>query len=50
MDLRGIAAVGVICALVIVLTRVVGEHTTFALETYEIALFAIYWVVQTLGK
>jgi hypothetical protein len=45
-----IAAAMVIGALVIVLTRVAGEHTTFALETYEIALFAFYWVVQTVEK
>jgi hypothetical protein len=45
-----IAAAGVIGALVIVLTRAFGQHTTFALETYEIALFAVYWVVQTVEK
>jgi len=45
-----IAAAMVIGALVIVLTRAFGEHTTFALETYEIALFAVYWVVQTVEK
>ncbi|HEY7069537.1 MAG TPA: hypothetical protein VH479_05465 [Acidimicrobiales bacterium] len=45
-----IAAAMVIGALVIVLTRAFGEHTTFALETYEIALFAVYWVTQTVEK
>lgn len=33
--------------LVIWLTRVFGEHTVFALEAYEITLFATYWIVQT---
>lgn len=28
-------------------TRVFGEHTVFALEAYEIALFALYWIIQT---
>jgi hypothetical protein len=28
-------------------TRIFGEHTVFALETYEIVLFAIFWIIQT---
>lgn len=33
--------------LIISLTRVFDEHTVFALEAYEIGLFAVYWIVQT---
>ncbi len=32
------------------LTRVFGEHTVFALEAYEIALFGVYWAVQTVEQ
>ena len=28
-------------------TKIFDEHTVFALEAYEIALFAVYWIVQT---
>lgn len=29
-------------------TRVFGDHTVFALEAYEITLFAVYWIIQTI--
>jgi hypothetical protein len=45
-----IAIVMVIGGALIALTRAFGEHTVFALEAYEITLFAIYWVVQTVEK
>jgi hypothetical protein len=31
-------------------TRIFAEHTVFALETFEIILFAIYWGIQTAEK
>ena len=48
---RWYAAVAVLMAVggvAIWATRVFGDHTVFALEAYEIALFAFYWVLQTL--
>jgi hypothetical protein len=33
--------------LLIWTTRIFGAHTVFALEAYEIALFAVYWIIQT---
>jgi putative Mn2+ efflux pump MntP len=36
--------------ILIWLTRVFGEHTVFALEAYEIGLFAGYWIVETKVK
>jgi hypothetical protein len=32
------------------LTRIFEEHTVFALEAYEISLFAVYWGIQTFEK
>jgi hypothetical protein len=29
------------------LTRVFGDHTVLWLEAWEITLFAIYWITQT---
>jgi hypothetical protein len=37
----------VLGGILIPTTRIFGDHTVFALEAYEIALFAIYWSVQT---
>lgn len=45
-----VAALMVAGAAFIGLTRVFGDHTVFALETYEIALFAAYWIIQTVEK
>jgi hypothetical protein len=42
-----VAALMVIGGILIWLTRTFGEHTVFALEAYEIALFALYWIAQT---
>jgi hypothetical protein len=42
-----VAALMIVGAVVIATTRIFGEHTVFALEAYEIALFAAYWLVQT---
>lgn len=42
-----IAVLMVAGGALIALTRVFGDHTVFALEAYEIALFAIYWGAQT---
>ena len=42
-----IAALMILGGILIPLTRVFGDHTTFALEAYEITLFAVYWIVQT---
>lgn len=41
----GLMAIG---GVLIWTTRVFGDHTVFALEAYEIALFAVYWVIQTI--
>ena len=32
------------------MTRIFDEHTVFALEAYEIVLFAVYWVAQTIDN
>jgi hypothetical protein len=45
-----VAALMVVGGLVMWLTRVFGDHTVFALEAYEIALFGVYWAVQTVEK
>lgn len=45
-----IAILMVVGALIIWLTRVFQDHTVFALEAYEITLFAVYWLVQTAEK
>jgi len=42
-----IAALMILGGILIPWTRVFDDHTTFALETYEIAFFALYWIVQT---
>jgi hypothetical protein len=42
-----IAALMVAGALIISLTRIFKDHTVLALESYEIALFAGYWIAQT---
>jgi len=42
-----VAALMILGALLIPTTRVFDEHTVFALEAYEITLFAIYWIAQT---
>ena len=44
-------AVGMVLGgILIVTTRMFGRHTVFALEAWEIVLFAIYWIVQTVEK
>lgn len=43
----GLAALMVAGAAVISGFRLFDEHVVLALETYEIALFAVYWVIQT---
>lgn len=43
----GVAMAMVLGAAVIVLTRMFEEHTVFYLEAWEIALFASYWIAQT---
>jgi hypothetical protein len=45
-----VAVLMIIGILVIPTTRIFHEHTVFALETWEIALFAIYWGFQTAEK
>jgi hypothetical protein len=42
-----VAALMVLGGVLIWLTRIFDEHTVFALEAYEIALFALYWSAQT---
>jgi hypothetical protein len=42
-----IAALMVLGGILIPTTRIFGEHTVFALEAYQIAFFAVYWMVQT---
>jgi hypothetical protein len=37
----------VLGVILIPTTRVFDDHTVFALEAYEIAFFAFYWIVQT---
>jgi hypothetical protein len=37
----------VLGGILIPTTRVFGEHTVFALESYEFAFFAFFWIVQT---
>lgn len=45
-----VAAGMVLGGILIVTTRIFGRHTVFALEAWEIVLFAIYWIVQTVEK
>jgi hypothetical protein len=42
-----VAALMVLGGILIWLTRIFDDHTVFALEAYEIALFALYWIAQT---
>jgi hypothetical protein len=42
-----VAALMSLGGILIPWTRIFDEHTTFALEAYEIGFFAIYWIVQT---
>lgn len=42
-----VAALMILGGVLITTTRVFEDHTVFALEAYEIALFAVYWIVQT---
>jgi hypothetical protein len=42
-----VAGLMVLGGILIWLTRVFEEHTVFALEAYEIAFFALYWIAQT---
>jgi len=42
-----VAVLMVLGAILIPTTRIFDEHTVFALEAYEIGLFAAYWTVQT---
>jgi hypothetical protein len=42
-----IAALMILGGILIPWTRIFDEHTSFALEAYEIAFFAVYWIVQT---
>jgi hypothetical protein len=42
-----VAALMVFGGILIWLTRIFEDHTVFALEAYEIALFALYWIAQT---
>lgn len=46
----GIAALMIAGGILISWTRVFDDHTVFALETYEISFFAIYWIAQTVEK
>jgi hypothetical protein len=50
LSYAAVAALMVLGAAVIGLTRVFGDHTVFALEAYEIALFGAYWMIQTAEK
>jgi len=43
----GIAALMILGGIVIPTTRIFDEHTSFALEAYEIVFFAVYWIIQT---
>jgi len=42
-----VAVVMILGAAILPTTRIFGDHTVFALEAYEITLFAIYWIFQT---
>lgn len=42
-----VAALMILGGVLISWTRIFKEHTVFALEAYEIAFFAFYWLVQT---
>ena len=42
-----VAGLMVLGGILISTMRMFGEHTVYALETYELALFAFYWIVQT---
>jgi len=47
LGLSAVAALMVLGGILIPTTRVFDDHTVFALEAYEIAFFAFYWIVQT---
>jgi hypothetical protein len=47
---RAIASLMILGGIFIPITRTFDEHTVFALEAYEIVLFAAYWIVQTAEK
>ncbi len=42
-----IAVLMILGGILIPTTRVFGDHTVFALEAYEIVLFAVFWSAQT---
>ena len=42
-----VAALMVLGGILIPTTRIFGGHTVFAMEAYEIAFFALYWIAQT---
>jgi len=42
-----VAGLMILGAIIIPWSRIFGDHTVFALEAWEIALFAVYWLVQT---
>ena len=42
-----VAALMILGGILIPWTRIFDEHTVFALETYEIGFFAVYWIIQT---
>jgi hypothetical protein len=42
-----VAGFMILGGILIPATRVFARHTTFALEAYEIVLFALYWIFQT---
>jgi hypothetical protein len=46
----GIVALMALGGTFIWLTRVFEDHTVFALEAWEIGLFAVYWIFETIGK
>jgi peptidoglycan/LPS O-acetylase OafA/YrhL len=45
-----VVALMVLGGTLIPTTRIFAEHTVFALEAYEITLFAVYWGIQTAEK
>jgi hypothetical protein len=45
-----VAALMVLGGIFLWLTRIFDEHTVFALETYEIVFFALYWSAQTVDN
>jgi len=43
-----IAGLMILGGILIPTTRIFDEHTSFALEAYEIVFFAFYWIIQTI--